>query len=136
MFQLVAFKINAIIKPVYCFNWLPWTSAGSSQWKVFLKINFNLIRKHWNFIPLPCIEKSSVDWPWESMLCYETSPEYQYSAEMFVENIFNPFHITVLFLYFLEYIRKPEVSWFFLGGIERNQSHEMGWESFDIQLLI
>ena len=36
--------------------------------------------------------------------------EYQHSADIFVKNIFNPFPGTGLFLYFLKYIRKPEVS--------------------------
>ena len=37
LFQLVAFKIYAIMKRVYCFHWLPWASSGSSHWWVFLK---------------------------------------------------------------------------------------------------
>ena len=36
--------------------------------------------------------------------------EYQYSADIFVKNIFKSFHGTGFFLYSLKYIRKPEVS--------------------------
>ena len=35
--------------------------------------------------------------------------QYQHSADIFVEKVFNPFHGTSLFLYSLKYIRKPEV---------------------------
>ena len=37
---MAAFKIYAIIKIVYCFNWLPWTSNRSSHLDVFLENNF------------------------------------------------------------------------------------------------
>ena len=40
MFKLVAFKIHAILKRA-CFNWLPWTSTGSSHCEMFLEINLN-----------------------------------------------------------------------------------------------
>ena len=36
--------------------------------------------------------------------------ECQNSGDVFVENIFNLFHGIGLFLYYLKYIRKPEVS--------------------------
>ena len=70
-FKLLPLKIYAIIKTVYCFNWLPWKSTRSSHWEVFLEINFN--QKHWNFIPLVCIKRTSADLPEERMLCYGTS---------------------------------------------------------------
>ena len=41
LFQLVAFKIYAIIKTIYCFNWLTWTSMGNSHWEAFLEFNLN-----------------------------------------------------------------------------------------------
>ena len=34
----------------------------------------------------------------------------QYSSDIFVKNVFNPFHGTGLFLYSLKYMRKPEIS--------------------------
>ena len=40
----------------------------------------------------------------------EQTYEYQHSGDIFVKNIFKPFHDTGLFLYFLKYIRKREVS--------------------------
>ena len=30
-----------VIKSVYRFNWLPWTSTRSSHWKILLEINLN-----------------------------------------------------------------------------------------------
>ena len=33
--------------------------------------------------------------------------------DIFVKNIFNPFHGTGVFLYFPKYIRKPEAAWCF-----------------------
>ena len=41
LFQLVAYKIYAIIKTIYCFNWLPWTSTRYCHWEVFLEISLN-----------------------------------------------------------------------------------------------
>ena len=79
----------------------------SSHWKVFLEINLN--KKHWNFIPLECSERNNADRLSRSMLW--SNHEYQYSADIFV--IFKPVHWPGLFLYFLKYIRKPEVSWCF-----------------------
>ena len=45
---------------------------------------------------------------------------YQHSAGIFIKNIFNQFHGTGLFLYFLKYIRKPEpkFSWWFQGTLK------------------
>ena len=56
------------------------------------------------------IERTSPDRLKESMLCYGHRLGYQHSADIFVKNIFNPFHGPGLFLYFLKYIRKLEVS--------------------------
>ena len=75
----------------------------SSHWEVFLEINLN--KKHWNFIPLECSERTNADRLSQSMLW--SNHEYQYSADIFV--IFKPVHWPGLFLYFLKYIRKPEV---------------------------
>ena len=51
-----------------------------------------------------------------SLLC--NKHECQHFADIFVKNIFNTFHATGLFLYFLKYIRKPEVSWSFQGTLK------------------
>ena len=108
MFQLVAFKIYSLIKTVHCFNWLPWTSTGSSYWEVFLEINLNqkplklyTSWVHWKNQCRSTIGKHALLW---------NKHEYQHSADIFVENIFNPFHGTGLFLYSLKYISGGWVS--------------------------
>ena len=115
MFQLVFFNIHAI-KKVYCFNWLPWT--GSSHWEVFLEIS--LIQKtmkfynswvHWKNQCRSTVRKHALLW---------NKHKYQHSADIFVKNILNPFPVIGLFLYFLKYIRKPEVSWWFLGALKES----------------
>ena len=120
MFQLVAFKIHAIIKTVYCFNWLPWTFTGSSHWEVFLEIN--LIQKtlkfytswvHWKNQCRSTVRKHALLW---------NKHEYQHYVDTFVKNIFNPFHGFGHFLYFLKYIRKAEVSWCFPGALTQVKS--------------
>ena len=78
-------------------------NVKSSHWEVFLEINLN--KKHWNFIPLECSERTNADRLSQSMLW--SNHEYQYSADIFV--IFKPVHWPGLFLYFLKYIRKPVV---------------------------
>ena len=78
---------------------MPWTSAGSSHWKMLIEINlsqqtlkFYTFWVHWN------------------------RREYQHSTGVFVKIVFNPFYSTGLFLYFLRYIRKQEVSRCFQGA--------------------
>ena len=58
--------------------------------------------------------------------------ECQHSAE---KNIFNPFHGTFLFQYFLKYIR-TRCFLRFSGGTEREQYLKIGLESSNLQLLI
>ena len=115
MFQLVVFKIHAIIKTAYCLSWLPWTSTGSSHWEVFFEINlyqktpkFYTSWVHWKNQCRSTVRKHALLW---------NKLEYQY-FDIFVKNIFNPFHGTGIFLYFLKYIRKPEVSCFFLAALK------------------
>ena len=118
MLWLVAFKIHAIKKTAYCFNWLLWTFT--SHWEVFLEINLN--QKILRFYT------SSVNWKNQ---CRSTvrkhallwnKHEYQHSAGIFVKNIFNPFRGTGVFLYFLKYIRKPEVAWCFQGALKETST--------------
>ena len=69
MFQLVAFKIHAIIKTVYCFRWLRRTFTGSSHWEVFFEINLNqktlklcTFWLHWKYWCRSTIRKHAVLW--------------------------------------------------------------------------
>ena len=41
MFRLATFKICAMIKTVYYFNWLPFTYTRSGYREMFLEINLN-----------------------------------------------------------------------------------------------
>ena len=107
MFQLVAFKIYAIIKKV-CFNLLSWTSTGGSRWEVFLETNLN--QKTLDFICLEYIERASSAQLLKAC-CYGTS--------ILVKNIFNPFCGTSFSLYYLKYLRKLKVSWCFQGHRKR-----------------
>ena len=124
MFQLVTFKIYAIIT-VYCFNWLSWKSTRSSHWKVFLEIN--LIQKTlkiYNWYPLSALkEPAEIDHKKTSSIMEQAWKST--TADIFIKNIFNPFHGTGLFIYFLKYIRKPEVSWCFQG--ELKETSTMKW---------
>ena len=99
MFQLILFKIYAVIKTVYCFNWMPLTFVGISHWEVFLEIN--LIKKtlkfytswvHWKNQCRSTVRKHALLW---------NKHEYQHFADIFVKNIFNRFSSTGLFLYFI-----------------------------------
>ena len=99
LFQLFAFKIYAIIKTVFCFNWLPLTSTGSSHWGV-----------PWNQLKSENIEilyllwalKELVQMDYKKACCVMEKHECQHSVEIFVKNIFNPFHGTGIFLYSLK----------------------------------
>ena len=77
-------KMYAIIKTVYFFDWMPWTSTRSSQWQVFLEINLNKI-----------LLKLYTSWVHRKNQCRSTvkkhallwgKREYQHSAETFVKN--------------------------------------------------
>ena len=110
MFQLVVFKIYAIIKTVYCFNWLPWIFTGSSHREVFLEIN--LIQKtlkfytswvHWKNQCRSTVRKNDLLW---------NKHEYQHSADIFVKNIFNHLLALVFFYTFRntsEKLKFPDV---------------------------
>ena len=50
--------------------------------------------------------------------------EYQHSADISFKNIFNPFPATGLFLHFLKYIRKTEVSWCFQGALKESTARK------------
>ena len=116
MFRLLAFKIHTIIKKAYCFNWLPWTYTRSSHWEVFLEINLNQKTLkfytswvHWKNQCRSTVRKHALLW---------NKQGYQHSTDIFVNNIFNLFHGTGVFLYFLKYIKKPEVAWCFQGVLK------------------
>ena len=118
LFQLVALEICAIMKTVYCFNWLPWASAGSSHWEVFLEIKLN--QKTFKFYTSWVHWKNQCRSNVRKYALLRNKHEYQHSADIFVKNIFNQFPGFGLFLYFMKYIRKPEVSWYFQGALKWN----------------
>ena len=102
---------------VYCFNWLPWTSAGSSHWEVFLEINlilktlkFYTPKVDWKNQCTSTIKKHALLW---------NKHKYQRPADIFVKNIFNPFHGSGLFLYYLKYIRNQRFPDVFRGHWKR-----------------
>ena len=83
LFQLVAFKIVAIMKTVYWFSWLPWTSTGSSYWEMFLEIDLNQKTftfytswVHWKILCRSAVTKHALLW---------NKYEYQHSADIFVK---------------------------------------------------
>ena len=51
--------------------------------------------------------------------------EQAVNTDIFVKNIFNPFHGIDAFLYFLKYIRKPEIAWCFQGALKETSA--MKW---------
>ena len=120
MFQLLVFKIYAIIKTVYYFNWLPWTFTGSSHWEVFLEIN--LIQKKLKFYTSWVHRKNQCRSTVRKQALLWNKHEYQHSADIFVKNIFNPFPGTGFFLYFLKYIRKLDVFWCFQGALKESSA--------------
>ena len=126
--------VYAIIKKVYCFNWLPWTFTGSSHFEVFFKTN--LIQKtlkfytswlHWKSQCRSSVGNHALLW---------NKHEYQDSAGIFVKNIFNPFPGTGLFQYFLKYIRKPEVSWCFQGTLKESSAIKWVKSHFILSYLL
>ena len=107
LFQMVAFKIYAIIKRIYWFNGLPWTFTRSSHCEVFPEINLNQKRfnlytswVHWENQCILTIRKHALLW---------NKHEYQHCVDIFVKNILKPFHGTGLFLYSLRYQRFSDV---------------------------
>ena len=67
-----------LIGGVYCFNWLLWTSTGSSHWEVFLEINLNkktltfyTFRVHWKNRCRSTVRKHAVmEQTWISTSCW------------------------------------------------------------------
>ena len=121
-FQLVVFKIHAVINTAYCFNWLPWTSTRSSHWEVFLEINLNQKTLkfytswvHWKNQCRSTVRKHTLLWNKHEYQHFDTS----------VKNICNPYYGTGVFLYFLKY-QKTRGCQMFSVGIEGDQCYEMG----------
>ena len=85
----------------------------------------NLNLKNRNFIPFEGIGRTSADRLEESMLLWNKH-EYQHSPDIFVKNIFNPFHGTGLFSILPEINHKIRGFLMLSGGIERDQCHKMG----------
>ena len=97
---------------------MPWTFTCSRHWEVFLEIN--LIQKtskfctswvHWKNQCRSSVRKHALLW---------NKHEYQHFADTFLKIIFNSLSSTGLFLYFLKYIRKPEVSLSFQGALKES----------------
>ena len=61
--------------------------------------------------------------------------EHQHSADIFVKNIFNPFHGSVFFLY-LQKSSESQSFLMFSECLKMEQCLEMVQESFNLQLLI
>ena len=103
---IICFKclpLKYAIIAVYCFNWLPWTSTGSSHWEVFPEINltqktlkFYTSKVHGTNQWRSTIRKHALLW---------NKHKNQDSADIFVKNTFNPFHGIGLFLYYLKFIK-------------------------------
>ena len=64
--------------------------------------------------------------------------KFQHCADIFIRNIFNPFHGTGLFLILPEIHQETIDFRMFLGGIEGDLCHEMGYWKYSckIKLLI
>ena len=122
-FKWLPLKIYAIIKAVYWITWFPWTSTGSSHWEVFLKINLN--QKTVKFYTSCVHRKNQCRSTVRKYALLWNKHEYQHSADIFVKNIFNPFHGSGLLLYFLKYIGNSRGFLMITGGTERDQCHEM-----------
>ena len=122
LFQRVASKIYAIIKTVYWFNWLLWTSTWSGHWEVFLETNLNQKTLklytswvHWKHQYRSTIRKHAVmEQAWISTFCWWHLLKISLNHFMAL--------ITVYILWDTsESQRFPDV----FMGIERNQYHEM-----------
>ena len=63
LFQMIAFKIYAVIKIVYTSILLSWTSAGNIQWEVFLEINLSqkTLKLYTYWVYWNMIERTSAD---------------------------------------------------------------------------
>ena len=91
----------------------PATSLKKRLWHRCFLVNFvKFLRTlFYRTPPGDCFSRTNM-----SMLYYETSMNIDILLTYLlktVENIFNPFHGTGLFLYSLKYMKKPEVSWSF-----------------------
>ena len=93
------------------FPWEQCVDTRSSNWVVLWKK-----LKAWNSLTYECIKTTSARWTIRKHALFWNKTEYQHSIEIFVKNIFDPFHDTDLFLYSLRSIKKPEVSWYFQGA--------------------
>ena len=91
LFQLVAFKIYAIIQTVCCLNWLRWTPTRNSE----SEVSFDSW-VHWKNQCRSTMTRHAL---------LRNKYDYQDSVDIFVKSIFNPFHGISL-----KFIRKPEVS--------------------------
>ena len=112
LFQLVAFKIHAIIKTAYCVNWLPWTSSGSSHWEVFLEIDLN--QKTLKFYT------SRMHWKNQ---CRSTIRKHAVMEQAWMSTVTYLLKISLTHFMALKNIRDCLM---FSGDIERDQCHEMG----------
>ena len=103
LFQLVAMNIY-------------WKQAlGDVPWNQFNSENIEIL-----YLLSALKEPVQIDCKKNALLW--NKHEYQHSAVIFVKNIFNSFPDTVLFLYFLKYIRKPEVYWYFQGALKESSA--------------
>ena len=104
------------------FNWLPWTSTGSSYLRGFRwnQRNLEILKFYTSWVHWKNQCRSTV----RNYALLGNEHEYQHS-DTIVKNIFNPFYGTGVFLYFLKYIRKPEVAHVF-GGHRRRPVPWMG----------
>ena len=118
-----------IIKIVSCFNWLPWTCARSSQQqKQFICFNWlpwtSIRISYWEMLPEMNLNQKTLklytSWVHWKNKCRSTrrmdplfKHEYQHSGDIFVKNIFKPFHDTNLFadLLFLTLLVTSSFSW-------------------------
>ena len=98
-----------------------------SHWEVFLEINliWTILKLytswlHWKNQPRSTVRKHDLLWCKHEYQhsadlfvenIFNPLPANQHSADIFVENIFNPLPANGLFLYLLKYIRKLGVSY-------------------------
>ena len=120
MFQLVAFKLYAIMKRVYCFNLLPRTSTGSGHREMFLEINLNQKTYLLSVLEGPV----QIDY---SMLQYGTSMNINILLTYLLKISLTHFRALVSFYSpWTEIYYKTRGFLVFSGGVERGQCHEMG----------
>ena len=102
----------AMVKTVYCFNWLPRTFTGSSQrgfpWNSLKSESIEILHLSALKEPVQIDYKkaySVMEQEWISIFCWHICVKY-----------LNPLRSTRLFLYYVKYIRKAELSWCFQGA--------------------